>query len=263
MMVYLLHSSTICFIVCCVMMVHGNITEEVLPNNNYHNKTSQCIHHDSFVIHWETGNVCPANITRVDKENVLRVISVFIEYTTVKCLKNLRTFSATMRRLFVSTASQYSCSDTKEYRILSTPCHTMYYLSWTASSKEWKIHVYRSFMINITIEEAYVPYNMDCLGNHITVYEGHSFNKSMLIDYFCGTISYASVYTKYNKGRIAFNVNTMRLSFKAFIFARYTSHIKGIAFKFIKPCLPSNITAPRKHIALLYKNTLHYSTHVK
>ena len=112
-------------------------------------------------------------------------------------------------------------------------------------------------MINITIEEAYVPYDIDCMPHGITVYNGHD-NTSKLIDYFCGKISHVSVYTTNNSALLGFKFTTSILVYQTFIIARYISHVKGTAYKVIGPCLPSDITAPSKLTAFLYENRVHY-----
>ena len=212
-----------------------------------------------LLINWETNHGCPADFTIWSRAKAFRVISALIEYTTVKCLNNFRDLRTTVQHLFTNIEYQSSCSKMYEYPVLTSFCHTMYFHSSVPSAKQWRIHVHKSLMINITIEEAYVPYNTNCSLHNIEVYDGHIANESQLMDYFCGKISQESVYTKSNKALLAIKSNTSMLVYQVFITARYTTHIKGSAYKFFNSCLPVHMTAtvPPKS-AFFFQMRLYY-----
>ena len=218
------------------------------------------IHQDSskLFIDFETNHSCPATFTRWQNDKIFNVISVFLEYTTIKYVNKIGDLLTTMRHLFKGIEAQSLCSNMDEYPVLTTVCHTMNFHSWIPSAHQWQIHVYKSFMINITIEAAYVPYNTKCKLHNISVYSSHTVNESQAIGYFCGKISNEPVYTKYNKALLTINFSTAMTVNGVFITARYTTHIKGSAYKFLKPCLSIDIRAPSPNIAFFFEQRLSY-----
>ena len=72
----------------------------------------------------------------------------------------------------------------------------------------WKILVHKSFLINITIIKAYIPFSDWCSLHHITIYEGHRSDKQLLIEQFCGHTYMENIYTKHDKGTLLMYFNT-------------------------------------------------------
>jgi hypothetical protein len=91
----------------------------------------------------------------------------------------------------------------------------------------WYITVHRSFMINITVHQAYVPYTDQCTSHHLDFMEGHSSTVTLLAR-FCGHSHREVVYTKGNKALVRMNHSVESV----FLAAIYQVHIKGYAFRF-------------------------------
>ena len=114
------HRCDVHFLPIIIMMFHRDVCTEVAPD----------IHCDStkLSIDWDnTNHTCPATFTKWHKQGVLQVISVFIEYTSVKYVSNFGGLSGTIQHLFKSIRAQSSFSNMDEYRVPTTVCHTMYF----------------------------------------------------------------------------------------------------------------------------------------
>ena len=120
---------------------------------------------------------------------------------------------------------------------LKGPCYSFYFTSRTAVTKVWSITVHRSFMINITIERAHVPYTKFCKSNdnYITINEGLNGHFcptcDYTIDYFCGHVHMVSTYSKYNKATVSVKSTIVNVPNPTMMKATYTVHIVGYAYK--------------------------------
>jgi hypothetical protein len=95
----------------------------------------------------------------------------------------------------------------KSYGIVShrSPCGTVQHSLSRAKFATWLITVRHSFMINITIHKAYVPFSDLCSPDYLAINEGHQIRAGSVIEVFCGHILLESVYTKFNKGMLTTN----------------------------------------------------------
>ena len=90
---------------------------------------------------------------------------------------------------------------------MTAPCGIMNFMSlalssMTWTSMTWTISVHQTFMINITIYKAYIPFTDMCSPHYIQIHEGHNMSKESLIELFCGHTYTENIYTKDKTGMI-------------------------------------------------------------
>ena len=213
--------------------------------------------HDWICCHLFSGG-CHANLTIRKNREITPIISTYIEYLTYKyIIMKKYTLTHFLTYLFQGVSLQYSCSayDDDEIPVLTTPCHSIYFLSWKPSDIYWHIYVHASFMLNITIEEGYVPYSLHCQLHFISVYDGAGWSREL--DYFCGKIMYESIYTEYNRASVSIISRATMTLYPVFLSARYTSHIRRSAYKYIYPCSERDIRGIPA-VVWFFKNWLYY-----
>ena len=84
----------------------------------------------------------------------------------------------------------------------SSPCGTISVMSKMEETTTWIMSVNKIFMINITIEKAYVKYTDHCDPDYVAMFEGNTVANAKRLGYFCGHVLYESVYTKNNIGML-------------------------------------------------------------
>ena len=109
----------------------------------------------------------------------------------------------------------------QEPQYLTSPCHRITLRSWEVVAKSWYIKVHKSFIVNITIYEAFVPYTDWCSPHHITVLENTKQADNVTIDQFCGLIRMEPVYTKGREGVIYLYSDAQILPTEIHIIAGY------------------------------------------
>ena len=110
-----------------------------------------------------------------------------------------------------------------------SPCGTVQHFPNNAVFAKWLITVHSSFMINITIHKAYVPFSEWCRPDFLVINEGHQLRAMSMIESFCGHILLESVYTMFNKAMLM-SVNPAVLTH---LTASYQVHQQGYAYRFI------------------------------
>ena len=129
-----------------------------------------------------------------------------------------------------------------------------------SNGSTWYITVHKSFMLNITIHEAYTLYSDDCSGHWIDIYEGHSATEIARIERLCGYEYHNIIFTKGHKGMIAMN-KTEKYSY---LMASYQIHAHGYAYKFMGPNISLvhysswNITTPHPLTLAYYLHNQYY-----
>ena len=142
----------------------------------------------------------------------------------------------------------------------------------------WWITVHRSFMINITVVEAYIPYTAFCATNGeifnsntsvLCIHEGHCsghkkehVHRDQVIEYFSGHILSETVYTKWNKATVFINIGTdvETSPFPVHIEYLYQIHSRGMAYRFTDNfVLPPQWSVSHSPCQLLFIHScLHY-----
>ena len=143
----------------------------------------------------------------------------------------------------MSTLSQSACPDNhlflKNHKQSFSPCGHIHFETWlhgTIQNLHWQIIVHKTFMINISISEAFVPYTDNCEGENVVVREGHG---GELIAHFCGHISKEFVYTKRNEALLFVDLKSMygfMPPLSPRLEASYQIHALGSAYRFTNPC---------------------------
>ena len=142
---------------------------------------------------------------------------------------------------------------------LTSPLKLMYFASRNSTSHRWLIQVHKTFMINVTVFKAYVPFTDLCSPHTVGVYEGHEAMNDTLIEKFCGHVSMETVYTKHNKGLLRIQAFADMLLLPISIQAQYEIHEQGAAYRFGSKhsCWPSASTLSPSLIIRM-ASRLHY-----
>ena len=232
----------------------------------------------SLSIDWERTRSCAYWFVKQTISTLMKPMKLYINSLAYKSLKALGTYISTLSCTelthcssireslpIISTSVQwyFSCDEHEDSHvdsILTPPCYSVHFTSWHPSARVWYIGIPRVFMINITILHAYVPFSARCHLHAISVYNGHDETNNNLMDYFCGTLKYESVYSKLSKAMITLNVTMAMKIDAAYLKAQYASLIQGQAYKFINPsCILHGIkTKIQPSFALYISQKLHY-----
>ena len=79
--------------------------------------------------------------------------------------------------------------------IVTAPCFSFHYITWTPSYEEWLIFVHSDFIVNITIIMSYVPVSVRCASHNIRLHDCHDIHHAFdpaqhcLLENLCGTIA--------------------------------------------------------------------------
>ena len=128
---------------------------------------------------------------------------------------------------------------------LTTPCHYFMFQTQHVTENVWTITVHKSFMINVTIAKAFVPYSRNCKNNYLTV--SHCINKMEVKDgarertkhnhseYYCGHTHNEAVYSEENKVVLTLKVSVENVAHITQLVAFYQVHIVGWAYRYSTP----------------------------
>ena len=131
----------------------------------------------------------------------------------------------------------------KTHGNIHSPCGSLQFTSWIPLEKTWIIQVPVKFVVNITIEQAYVPYNID--ENNKSVIAVHEKSECVgthgwncgLIRCFSGHVYYESIYTKENIAIITIKNSVTNIQFPATLMAVYQVVVQGLVYMVTKPNL--------------------------
>ena len=147
--------------------------------------------------------------------------------------------------LNVNTLLQDSDEAGKRDRLLvslKSPCSTIYTKPSNPLLAQWLITVYNIYMINVTINTAYIPFSEECRLHDIEVHEGLNVTDNSIIDQYCGVISGEITYTQYNRALVKFQLSTVVQPLEVFMVLQYQIHLQGVAYRFNhfeKLCMPN------------------------
>ena len=222
---------------------------------------------DMAVIDWDQGMEKWTDKPNIKMSDVNTVYQwkVYIHYIIqYRILKNYN-----LRELYLMLAEPHKCLILRNYsyqlvnQTLSGPCHAMFFTTRMSGNYIWWITVHKSFMTNITIEKAYVPYSQLCTLTNTTsmlsVHEGHVSQViscretcswiNLPIEYLSGHIYMHYVYTKKHKATLLVRVSPAIYTapFPTSLIASYQIHGHGFAYLFA-----DNIVTPQQwNISLL------------
>ncbi len=90
----------------------------------------------------------------------------------------------------------------------SHPCRVIDRIFDSPTLAIWQITVHRSYVINVTIYDAYVPYSDNCRKHFISLYEGINQSNETSISQHCGHVMMESMYTLSNKALFVITCNS-------------------------------------------------------
>ena len=123
--------------------------------------------------------------------------------------------------------------------MLSGPCYSISLETEMLYEKVWHISVHKAFIINITIEQAYVAYTYLCESkdSHIAVNEGHmtSFcpQCDYTIEFYCGHVYMESTYSETNEATVKLTAFILNTPYSTVLEAKYSVLIDSMVYKFI------------------------------
>ena len=143
--------------------------------------------------------------------------------------------------------------------ILMKPCGILRHETRMEINIEWVISVNQLFMINVTIDKAYVRYSDTCGGDYVAVYEGSIVDPHSKLSQYCGHILYETVYTKgYKALFVILGVSQNHVVIQAM----YQIHTRGTAYKFNGTVFANgswhNITSNHSPLWVYFSSTLDY-----
>ena len=180
-------------------------------------------------------------------------ISHFVNNRLINSVNiNEKTNTGDLRTVYTWMVKYFPClnynitSQQPIYDTISTPCNAFQFTSWEPVDKVWMITVNKDFMINITIEKAYVPLTKHCPYNDsaVLVFEGHAFDLQYaplcsrysgycggFIQSFCGHIYMETVYSKHYKATLMFRNSLLFTQFETMLKMIYQVMTQGLAHR--------------------------------
>ena len=115
---------------------------------------------------------------------------------------------------------------------LTSPCSIIYFKSRNPVVAKWLIKVYNMFMVNVTIDSAYIPYSDKCRLHDIEVHDGLNVTGHSMIDHYCGVISGEVAYTQYNRAMVQLQLSTVVQQIQVHMIVQYQIHMQNVAYRF-------------------------------
>ena len=126
---------------------------------------------NDVLINWNIATYCNLKFNTQNTDVLPCPQTSFIERILASSMFNKGDISSSMAYLYINLQWRINCK-AKHVEDKINPlslCKVFDYLSWRPTTKTWRIHVYLSFMINITIIKAYIPFTEQCQPNNIAV----------------------------------------------------------------------------------------------
>ena len=108
-------------------------------------------------------------------------------------------------------------------RELNGPCSYFYKELSSPASLQWTIYTYRSFMVNLTIISAYVPFSEHCHQHYINLLD----NISTLFQKLCGQLNKESIYSRNNIVILKMVLTTSQTYRTVNLIGKYQVHMKN------------------------------------
>ena len=217
--------------------------------NGVNSEAGETGNHSKFHVHWErtqnSSNICNLSVVKEPVGNTQKWFqyvqySVYESLHTVKGVFNghrthnviifISLLKSIIRNAHLRCAPTFVPMLSDGNQLFHAPCHSIYYpkeyeIQDGLQTMEWYISVYKDFWLNITIHEAFVPFNKGCRSAYISVVERFVSAKSTHQN-FCGHIDMESVYIKHNQALVQLH---NRMYYATIIF-QYHIHDMGSVY---------------------------------